>query len=124
MSENADSTEAVLKRHWAAYCRGDVPALLADYADDAVLISPLTGVVRGRAAIGQVMQGLFEQVFPVATTRFALEQQLVSGEIAFMLWSAETDTVRTRGATDTIVVRNGRIVGQTGAGEFVPKTAT
>jgi len=120
MNAAVDSTETVVRRHWAAYCRGDVPALIADYAEDAVLITPLTGVVRGRAGIEAVLTSVFSSAFPVASSRFALETELVDGEIAFLRWSVETPQLRTRGATDTIVVRNGRIVGQTGSLDIEP----
>jgi len=120
MNAAVDSTETVVRRHWAAYCRGDVPALIADYAEDAVLITPLTGVVRGRAGIEAVLTSVFSSAFPVASSRFALETELVDGEIAFLRWSVETLQLRTRGATDTIVVRNGRIVGQTGSLDIEP----
>lgn len=118
MSPSHDSTEAVVRRHWAAYCRGDVPALLADYADDAVLITPVTGAVRGRAAIGAVLESVFSTAFPVASSRFALESEYIDGELALLRWSVETPVLRTRGASDTLVVRDGRIVGQTGCVEI------
>jgi ketosteroid isomerase-like protein len=120
MSRTPESTESVVRRHWAAYCRGDVPALMADYAEDAVLITPLTGVVRGRAGIEAVLQSVFSSAFPPASSRFALEGELIDGEMALLRWSVETPQLRTRGATDTIVVRDGRIVGQTGSLEIEP----
>lgn len=120
MSPVSDSTETIVRRHWAAYCRGDVPALIADYAEDAVLITPLTGVVRGRAGIEAVLNSVFSSAFPPASSRFALEAELIDGEMALLRWSVETPQLRTRGATDTIVVRNGRIVGQTGSLDIEP----
>jgi uncharacterized protein (TIGR02246 family) len=115
ISANEESTAAVVQRHWDAYRRGDVSALLADYADDAVLITAVTGVVRGRAAIGAVLESVFREVFPVAVSRFTLQQTLVAGEIAFIQWAVETPVLRTRAASDTLIVRDGRIVAQTGA---------
>ena len=123
MTTTSDSTATVVQRHWAAYCRGDVAALLADYADDAVLITAMTGAVQGRAAIGAVFHSLFRDAFPVDSSRFTLELELVSGEIGFVKWAVETPVLRTRGASDTIVVRNGKIVAQTGVVEIEPLSA-
>src|SRR6187401_3179804 len=50
-----------LRRHQDALNRHDVPALLALYARDAVLESPMFHTVRGREAIG----GSFERLFAI-----------------------------------------------------------
>ena len=49
----------LLRRHQDALNRHDVPALLALYAPDAVLESPMFDTVRGREAIGASFDRLF-----------------------------------------------------------------
>jgi hypothetical protein len=40
-------------------------------------------------------------------------QQLVEGEIAYIVWSAESERFKVAVATDTYLIRNGKIVTQT-----------
>jgi hypothetical protein len=65
-------TLTVVERHWQALVRGDVPALIADYADDAILISGATGIIKRRSAIGELLEMFVSAIIPAATTRFAL----------------------------------------------------
>lgn len=39
-SGNPEQTRKILIHHWQAFGAGDVEAIMADYADDAVLITP------------------------------------------------------------------------------------
>jgi len=50
-----------------------------------------------------------------------MKEQFVSGDYAYILWSAETaDNVYELG-TDTFVVRDGKIVAQSFTGKITPK---
>jgi len=50
-----------------------------------------------------------------------VRQQLVEGDYAYILWSAETpDNVYELG-TDTFVVRDGKIMAQSFTGKITPK---
>jgi hypothetical protein len=48
-------------------------------------------------------------------------QQSIDGEYAYILWSAETADNTYEAATDTFVVRNGKIVAQSFAARITPK---
>ena len=93
--------------------------MLSDYAPDAVFFTP-HGPLRGTEAIRPVFQALIaESAKPGA--RFRLQQQVVEGDYAYILWSAETaDNVYELG-TDTFVVRHGKIVAQSFTGQIRPK---
>jgi len=52
---------------------------------------------------------------------FSLKQQFVEGDYAYILWTAETADNVYELATDTFVVREGKIVIQSFAGRIVPK---
>ena len=47
----SEEIRAFIARHVAAWGRHDVPALMASYADDCELVSPLFRIVRGKAAV-------------------------------------------------------------------------
>lgn len=121
MSEPASDTRTVVERHWNALLRGDLAALVADYAEDAVLVTGVTGVSRGREAIRTLLQAFLSGIIPPGSTRFTLEQTQAEGELGFIVWSAESGTHRIPFSSDTFVVRGGRIVAQTSAGQLLTK---
>ena len=51
-----------------------------------------------------------------------MKKQIVEGETAYIVWSAETADNVYELATDTFVVRDGKIITQTFAGKLVPKS--
>ncbi len=58
-----DDIMALLARRQDAIARRDAAALVADYAEDAVVESPLAGIVKGREANEQVYRAWFS-TFP------------------------------------------------------------
>lgn len=50
-----------------------------------------------------------------------MRQRFAEGDVAYIVWSAETPAARVPVGTDTFVVRNGKIVVHTFAAHFVPK---
>jgi steroid delta-isomerase-like uncharacterized protein len=54
-----DDITAMFARREAAHEAKDVVSLAADYADDAVVYSPMTGVHQGRAAVRQALEIVF-----------------------------------------------------------------
>jgi hypothetical protein len=52
---------------------------------------------------------------------FSMKQQFVEGDYAYILWTAETVDNVYELATDTFVVRDGKIVAQSFAGKITPK---
>ncbi|MGE5610026.1 MAG: nuclear transport factor 2 family protein [Bacillota bacterium] len=104
-------TEAVLNHHLEAFDSGNVETILSDYAPDALLLTP-TGTLHGHAQIRPVLQSLLKDIFQSAT-QFTMLQQIVEGELAYIVWSAESDRYRVPLATDTYLIRGGKIVIQT-----------
>lgn len=65
-----DDILALIERRAQAWGRLDAPALAADYAEDAVVESPLAGgTTRGREAIEQVFQTYFKAFPDMETTQ-------------------------------------------------------
>ncbi len=96
-------TQAVVDHHLEALRAGDVDGVLGDYADDAVLITNLGGVVKGRDALRAAFgaAGGLPGFEPVASH--------VEGDLAYITWKMTGITL----GTDTFVLRDGKIVMQT-----------
>ncbi len=113
------TTKAILDNHIAAFGRGDLDAIVADYAPDAVLFTP-RGPLQGQAMIRPMFEAMLAE-FAKPGASFALDYQSIVGEYAFILWHGETADNTYELATDTFQVRGGRIVMQSFAGLVVPK---
>lgn len=63
MSENfideSAALEATVKSYFSAFVRGDVPAVLATYAEDGVLMAPIGPAVEGKKQLAEVYPGMF-----------------------------------------------------------------
>ena len=119
MPAPALTTQAVLDRHAAAFGTGSVQTILADYAPDAVMLTP-DGLFRGHAQIGPVLQRVLDEVFSTCTD-FKMLQKIVEGEVAYIVWSAQAAKVNVPLGTDTFIIRGGKIVVQTFAAKVEPK---
>jgi ketosteroid isomerase-like protein len=106
------STEEVLARHWRDFQAGDVESILKDYAPDAMVITP-NGTRKGVAEIRAAFTTMFTEIMPAKTSTSKLEKEVVEGELAFIVWSGSSGTHRIPFATDTFLVRGGKIVMQT-----------
>jgi ketosteroid isomerase-like protein len=113
------STKDVLDRHLKYFGEGDLERILSDYAPGAVLFTS-GGPLRGADAIRPFFQALIAEFGKPGST-FSMKQQSIEGDYAYILWSAETADNMYELATDTFVVRGGKIVAQSFAGKITPK---
>ena len=113
-------TERTLVRHWQAFGAGDVEAIMADYAEDAVLITA-DGPSKGHAAIRALFVNAFANMFPPKSTSLSLDKQIIEGEIAYIAWSGRSEFYSAAFGTDTFVIRDGKIVVQTFAAQLTKK---
>ncbi len=114
------SAREVLDHHLQAFGAGDLDAILEDYTDGSIIITP-NGVRRSRKEMSEFFSTLFAD-FAKPGMSFNMDQQVVDGEIAYIRWSAETaDNVYELG-TDTFLIRDGKIVTQTFAAKTTPKS--
>ena len=97
LADGADEARAILDRHNAAFAAGDVDAMLADYAQDAIFIGP-TGVLRGHAEIGEFFAAVMAE-FAKPGASFAVNQTEFADNVAYFAWQAETadNVYETRG---------------------------
>jgi ketosteroid isomerase-like protein len=113
------STSDVLDRHLKSFAEYDLDGVLADYSSDAVLFVP-TGPLKGPDAIKPLFQALISE-FAKPGSSFTMQQRCIEGDHAYILWIAETADNSYEFATDTFVVRNGKIVAQSFAAKIKPK---
>ena len=113
------STKDVLNRHLKSFDDGDLNGVLSDYAPNVVFFTP-DGPLRGPDAIRPVFQKLIAE-FGKPGAVFNMKQQFVEGDFAYILWTAETADNVYELATDTFVVRDGKIVAQSFTAKVRPK---
>jgi SnoaL-like domain len=114
-----NATKTVLDNHLGNFFRGDLDGLLSDYGNGAVLFTP-DGPLVGVDAIRPFFVKLLAEFAKPGST-FELKHQSIEGEHAYILWTAETADNRYDLATDTFVVRGGKIAAQSFAGRILPK---
>ena len=113
------TVKEVLDNHIAAFGRGDLDGILADYAPDAVLFTA-RGPLHGHAMIRPMFQAMIAE-FAKPGMAFKLDYVSIAGEYAFILWHGETADNVYELATDTFRVVGGKIVMQSFAGLVIPK---
>jgi hypothetical protein len=101
------STGAVLRKHLQAATVG-VDALMDDYTEHSVLISH-EATYRGLAEIRSFFTALLRDLPARFFERMSIRREEVVGEVAYIHWDREPFF----GATDTFVVRDGKIAFQT-----------
>lgn len=119
MSSTSQQTEQTLHNHLQAAEQGDVDAIVADYAEDAVIFTP-DGMLRGRDEIRSLFEGLVADFPPGSCVE--IQQQLIDDELAYLVWSGESERLNIPLATDTLIVRDGKIVIQTFTARMEAKT--
>jgi ketosteroid isomerase-like protein len=113
------STKDVLDNHLKAFDQGDLNGVLSDYAPGAVFFTK-DGALKGVDAIRPLFEALITEFGKPGTT-FNMKQQLVDGDYAYILWTATTADNLYELATDTFVVREGKIVAQSFTAKTTPK---
>lgn len=97
-------------RRVEAFAKGDLDVLMSDYCEDAVLVTP-DGILRGRGEIETFFEELLANFPPDST--FEVSQHIVQKTIAYIVWSGRSEHLDIPFATETFVVRDGRILPQT-----------
>ena len=101
--------EEVFAHHAQALGAGDLDEIVADYADDAVFISP-AGVKRGKDGIREAFTQLLADVPDAA---WSLKTQIYEDDVLFLEWAADAGATKVDDGIDTFVFRDGTIRLQT-----------
>ena len=105
----ARTPEEVFQHHAEALGAGDLDEIVADYADDAVFITP-AGVMRGKDGIRAAFTQLLADVPDAA---WQLRTQIYDGDVLFLEWAADAANTRVEDGIDTFIFRDGLIRLQT-----------
>jgi len=112
-------TQKVLDHHWVTFVNNDLEGVMKDYSEESVLITP-DATYRGLEEIRQNFINAFK-AFPAKEGKLTLNQSKVVNDVGYILWEADVPTFQLSYATDTFIIRNGKIIRQTFAGVSEPK---
>ncbi len=113
----ARSTEEIYQHHMTALMNGDFPALIADYGDDAVLMS-MEGAHVGKAAI----QAYFVNALSaMPNTKLSPAGHVLHGDYVLVNWTGTSDVATVPHGVDTFVIHDDKIRLQTVCFMVVPK---
>jgi hypothetical protein len=101
--------EEVFQHHAQALGAGDLDEIVADYADDAVVITP-AGVRRGKDGIRAAFTQLLADVPNAA---WDLKTQIYEDDVLFLEWAADAAATFIEDGIDTFIFRDGLIRVQT-----------
>ncbi len=114
-----NTTKSVIDNHLNSFGCRDLNGLLADYAADAVLFTP-DGPLKGLHEIPPFFEALFAD-FSKPGSSFDLRHFSVDGSYGCIVWQGETADQVYDLATDTFVVRDGKIAAHSFAGKIVAR---
>jgi uncharacterized protein (TIGR02246 family) len=105
----ARTPQEVFQHHAQALGAGDLDEIVADYADDAVFITP-AGTKHGKDGIREAFTALLADVPNAA---WKLPTQIYEDDLLFLEWTADAAQTRVDDGIDTFVFRDGLIRAQT-----------
>lgn len=109
LSETTQQTATTLQHHLTAIAQGNLEAILSDYTQESVLFLP-DKTLHGLDPIRDFFAALLATLPADWMADFKMSRQDIDGEIAYIFWQAPPVFPL---ATDTFVVRNGKIMAQT-----------
>jgi ketosteroid isomerase-like protein len=114
------SIEEVLDHHNRAVLSDDYEEMIADYTDDAVLIT-LKGTHVGRESIGRALRQLIRAMPNMRGVESKKGALVVKRDTVLLRWSAESDVGKITDAVDTIVLKGDKIWRQTTTFEIISR---
>ena len=105
----ARTPQEVFQHHVEALGAEDIDAIVSDYADDAIFITP-EGALRGKDGVREAFGKLTSEV-PGA--RWELPTQIYEDDILLLEWKATSPDSKVEDGIDTFVFRDGLIRVQT-----------
>jgi hypothetical protein len=113
-NSQSDISGDLLQRHLSSFQNNNLEDLIADYTNESVLITP-EGNYYGPDEIESFFTDLFIH-FPKHQSKFELDKMVVNDDLVYIIWHGVTPTLTVPFATDTFIIRNGKIYQQTFAG--------
>lgn len=107
----AAQTEQILNHHFDAFDRQNLTDLMADYAEDAVLLYHQNRY-QGLTAIRAFFDDFMHNQLPPESHFELLHIQIIEN-LGYIVWQAQTPIQNFEFATDTFIIKNGKIQQQT-----------
>ncbi|HUA42505.1 MAG TPA: nuclear transport factor 2 family protein [Streptosporangiaceae bacterium] len=101
--------QEVLAHHSRALGAADLDEIVADFADDAVMITP-AGVKRGKQGVREAFTELLADLPGAA---WGVTRQVDADGVVLLAWTADAAGSRADDGVDTFVVKDGMIRVQT-----------
>jgi len=106
----AVGTADILTHHLTAFGDNDLEAILQDYTEESQILTQ-EGPHQGLAAIRTLFTDLFGLV--PKGCEFELKQRTVIDNVAYIVWTSNSDTATISLATDSLFLADGKIHLQT-----------
>jgi hypothetical protein len=113
-----ESTSQVLDHHWKAFGANDLEAVMADYTEESILITP-EKTFKGLKEIRDNFVFAFT-IFPKGSSTLKIRKSIVQQDVGYITWEATTPKMKKSFNTDTFIIHDGKIVRQTYAGLVAP----
>lgn len=101
--------QEIFAHHAEALIAGDLDGIVADYADDAVFITP-AGTLHGKDG---VRQGFERLLADLPSAKWDVPTQIFEGDVLFIEWNAVSEARQARDGIDTFVFDGDNIRVQT-----------
>ncbi len=111
---HAEESGDVLQHHLSAFLQNDLSALMVDYSDESILITPdrnYTGLEEISGYLADLMGHFPKNASEIEVTRVFIKDYLV-----YITWRGKSQTIEVSFATDTFIIKAGKIKVQTFAG--------
>ncbi len=113
----ARTTQQVFQAHVSAVQSGDIQQVIADYADDALLMT-VDGAFVGKEAIQSFFLDQFNS-HPII--KASIDHSCMEKDTLMVEWSAESDRDCLPQAVDTYLIQGGKIARHTTWFRWAPK---
>jgi hypothetical protein len=120
LEEIMSNTDPVLDHHLEAFGNQELEAVMTDYDDDSIVVTNL-GVFRGLEEIEGLFADLFDE-FSQEGSVIEVDDTIVEGDFAYLLWHGETPDNVYEFCTDTFYIPEETIDFQTFAGNIEPRS--
>jgi len=111
------TSQEVFQHHAQVLGAEDLEQIVADYAHDAVFITP-TGVRHGKEGVREAFARLLREL-PNAS--WTIKTTIYEGDVLLLEWAAESKARRVEDGIDTFVFRDGLIRVQTVRYTLLPR---
>jgi ketosteroid isomerase-like protein len=111
-----DVSRFIVMHHLGSFQDNDLEAVLSDYTNESVLVTQ-DATYKGPGE----MKGFFAALmnhFPKQKSSFVLDKVSVSNDMVYIVWHASTPSLEVSFGTDTFIVKEGKILQQTFAGQM------